>query len=571
MTRWSGLLLGCAVLLASWAPTATADPPRPGTTDSGLNESEEATLWSKQPADGFITNDEYRAAYGENRTTIHELANGTDLTFTRPPSTAKRWTRYAHGTYTPGGTNTSVYPPHAETADSMFVKDAHATTFAVSPATKAHVEPDDERFYVRPTGRFMGTIDYRVEAPPTKRTDTTEVQWVVLDHEIAEVRLYADDDLIDVTSNTHRPDFAYELDADVDTLRIEADIEATVEKTVLKEKDDGTLSEAGSFGIGDSVTVSDTVDVEVYDFQATTQQVEYPSGEQGLMIFQTDPWQGYTLTADESVSVRGTWRFFTARETDWDEFVHATGDGSERVDSDTLPVYVHAYPSRLGPVAKPEYDGPTIIRTWGESRETPAGALPDGVAVEVVKSPYEPTRGIAVRSRHADPNQVTVHGIVYGTRAEVTEFVDGPQRIRETDLSATIVAQNESGATVRLELTDAETGDPIDLDGPPADADNSSEGGYIEIDGKRVTTDESGQAVVVLSQPGTYTARYEPQSWLDSSPPYAGASTVVRWHPLTTVAGWLNLFVRAGVALLPFAVAWYAGRRLSTFLEWRRF
>lgn len=145
--------------------------------------------------------------------------------------------------------------------------------------------------------------------------------------------------------------------------------------------------------------------------------------------------------------------------------------------------------------------------------------------------------------------------------------------MRESKLSAEIVAENETGITVLLTLEDAETGDPIvladdDRIAPIADLERE---GYIAIDGKRVKTNATGEAVVHLTEQGVYTARYEPASWLDSYPVYAGDSAMVRWHALGTIAGWLELFVRTGLVLAPFLVMVYVGRRLGSMLQWRQF
>lgn len=576
-----GLIAGCVFLLLSSAATSVAGPPRPGSTDSGLNESEEATLWSKQPNENYISNSEYRAAYGENRTTTHQVANGTDLTFTEPPSTASRWTRFAHGEYTPGDRSTSVYPPHADTEDGRYIRDAHATVFAVSPSTNAHLDPDTKRFYVAPEGRVLGTVDYRLDIPPGYRIDNRSVTRALTGHEIDEVRLYADDEQIAESDGTHRPSLRYDVDGDVETLRLEADISATVRVTtrttrVVNEtvgNGTRTIRETESRVVNDTVTVSDSANVTVYDLRAQAHFSEYPSGKTGVSIYQTAPWQGYTLTDDGTERVRGIWRFFTARDTAWDELVRSTAGGSERTESHALPVYVHAYPSELGPRAKPEHGGPTIIELWGERTPSPKGSLPENVTVEVVESAYRPTYGMAVNSQHADPDALTVHGIVYGTEATILESPTSPREARETELSARVIDGNESGATVLLELEEAESGDPIALEASERSSavTDRERDGYIAIADQQVKTNTTGEAVVFLSGSGTYTARYEPESWLTAYPPYAGDTDVVRWHPLTTITGWLNLARRFGMVLLPFAVALYAGRRLGAFLHWRRF
>ena len=573
MIRSSRLLLGCVLLVVTAVSSVAADPPRPGTTDSGLNESEAATLWSKQPGDGYITPEEYRAAYGENRTVVHQVANGTDLTFTEPPSMAQRWTKYAHQQYTPGGDNESVYPPHAETQNSEYIEDAHATIFAVSPATRTYLESDNVRLYVAPKGNILGTVDYRVDAPPPLSQNLSSTEWEVFSSEISEVRLYADDEQIAVTNGSHRPNISYTLDEGVETLRLEADIEVALLKTTVRENRtgvNGTQVERELTVLNDSITVTDTIDVDVYNLRAISHRSEYPGGETGVAVFQSEPWQGYTLSKSGTEKVRGVWRFFNARQTNWDTLIRATEDDKQQVDSIALPVYVHAYPSEIGPRAKPEYGGPTILKIWDNKYASPASAVSENVSVGVVEQSYKPTYGMAVQSRHVDREYVTVHGIVHGTQ---TTPVKRTREIRESSLSAALIQQNDSGVRVHLELTDAKTGAPIVLqDSPridPVAGDNRS--GHIEVAGKQVKTNATGEAVVFLSGSGTYTAKYQPESWLTADPAYAGDSTVVRWHPLVTVSGWVSLFIRAGLVLLPLGVAWFAGKQLSSLVHWRRF
>ncbi|QLD90800.1 hypothetical protein HWV07_17820 [Natronomonas salina] len=574
--RQVGIALSVALLfVASATAVVGGDPPRPGTTNSSLSESEEATLWARQPTEAYVSNDAYQESFGENRTTIHQVANGTDLTFTEPPSTASRWTRFAHGEFEPGDASTSRYPPTANTTNGTYIKDAHATIFAVSPSTRAHVAPGDERFYVPTEGEVLGLVDYRLAGSgggdPLRLSDSMQVAG----HEVSETRLYADGEAIANGSGSHRPALKYATDS-ASNLTLEAEITVTIvpasggDATVAN----GTIpaNETGTDVLTETVTVRDTIAVDLYDLRASVHYAEYPSGETGVSIHQTEPWQGYTLDESGDERVRGVWRFFTARNPEWDQLVESNSTDSRQVDSDVLPVFVHAYPSKLGPRAKPEHAGPTIIRTWGEQRRSPAGALPENVTVDVVNESYEPTYGLAIESRAVDTENLTVHGIVHGTKAKLLGPLED-REIRESDLTTEIVDENESGITVLVTLREAESGDPIvladdDRIAPIADLERE---GYVEIDGQRVKTNATGEAVVHLTEQGVYTARYEPASWLDSYPVYAGDSAMVRWHALGSIDGWLELFVRTGLLLAPFLVVWYAGRQLGSMFEWRRY
>jgi hypothetical protein len=234
-----------------------------------------------------------------------------------------------------------------------------------------------------------------------------------------------------------------------------------------------------------------------------------------------------------------------------------------------LPVSVHAYPAKAGPRSKPEFDGPILLRTWGDSHGSPADTLPEHVSVDVVDTTYNETYGVAVSADTIDPETVTVYGLVYGTKTNPRSVRSEPRKIEASNLSATIIDRSEDGIRFRFTLKVASTGEPISL--KDDERDNivvpGGETGHISIGDKQVKTNESGEAVVFLSSPGTYTARYEPASWLDVSPAYAGDSASIHWNSLTTVSTWLEFVVRFGVVLGPFLVMLYAGRRLSRFLS----
>lgn len=561
MGRRIALLVGCLLVVVgtATAPTASAaGPPRPGTTDSGLNETEEATLWSKVPSDYWT------ARPGED-TTVHELATGTELTFTEPPGLAGRWNRYAYEQYRPGGTDVSVHPEGAYTHSYSYIEDAHATIFSMEPSTRTYVESDDERLYVAPEGTLRGVVDYRVDVPEDSESGGGSTTYRLVDHGIDEVRFYVDSEVVDTAAGTHRPTFEYDLDFDAESLKLEARIDATVKKTVRPPPDSDRPTRTYTYDVW--IKVWNDYEIEVYDVEAGVDRVRYPDGDEGVAITQAQPWQGYTLDSAGDAEIRGIWRFFLARRPGWGWLVESTDGGTSPRESHALPVSVNAYPSAMAPRAKPEGGEPTILRTWGPTRETPKPELPGTVAVEVVEANYTETYGLAVRTDGIDPEDVTVHGIVDGVDAGARTLFEEPRRIRETELSAQIVEETDSEATVRLRLADADTGEPIDLEAEGASTFSNARSGYLEIDGRRVRTDEAGEATVRLTDPGVYGARYEPTHWLDAPTAYAGATATVWWHPLASPSNWFGFVVRVGVVFLPFAFAWYAGKRLGRLVR----
>ncbi|ELZ40400.1 hypothetical protein C463_15005 [Halorubrum californiense DSM 19288] len=101
-----------------------------------------------------------------------------------------------------------------------------------------------------------------------------------------------------------------------------------------------------------------------------------------------------------------------------------------------------------------------------------------------------------------------------------------------------------SAATVRIELTDPQTGEPLDLDedGPPSPIGDDGPAGTLSLNGEPVELNYSGVATRTVSEPGLYTVRFEPASWRTTTPAYVAARDTVRWHPLGTVSGWIQLF-----------------------------
>ncbi|WP_244661355.1 hypothetical protein [Haloferax gibbonsii] len=512
---------------------------------------------------------EYRQHYGENRTAVHQLANGTDITFTRPPATAATWTRNDFGGLEAGDSQTSLHPEHASLEDGVFIEDAHATLFAVHPSTRGHFEAGDTPLYVAPDGTVRGLVDYRVRIPNGSQSNNSDVSWSLVDDEITDVRLKAGDDVVAQSSGTHTPELVYQLDeAWSTTLTLEADIEVQLEKTT--ETSIGNRTQTEVTYQSETITVSDSVDVEVYNLRAYSYYAEYPNGDTGVAIFQSRPWQGYTLTDDGESSVRGVWRFYTARDPRWDSLVRATGSNETEVTSDALPVYVHAYPSRIGPRTEPIRDGPTIIDSWGQKRTSPRTTIADTVSVEVVDQSYTPTYGLAVRSDDVDRNAVRVAGIVRGVNATPSDsdVGGGPEReLRESRLTAEVIDRTNDQATIRVELQDNETGTPIDLTADERQGTLNGEpgGGYITIADQQVRTNESSVAIVTVDQPGFYTARYHPSTWLVANPAYVSDTATARWHPLGTLDGWFALFVEVGWQFIPFAVMFYAGKRVLRF------
>ncbi|GGL42804.1 hypothetical protein GCM10009037_27930 [Halarchaeum grantii] len=561
-SRAVSIAIAGVLLLAIVTGLAAANHPRPGTEGNGLTENESATLWSHD-ADDYTNESAYYERYGEHRTALQQLANGTDVTFTRPPKTAATWTKHDFRDLQAGGPETSRHPENADLEDSALIADAHATIFAAHPSTRAHLASGKTRAYLAPDGTLRGLVDYRVRSP------NTSTEWSLTSNQVSHVWLTQDGETIASSTGTQTPTLDYHLQNTRNTtLTLHATIEITVEQTTTVNGNTvSTTTET------DSVTVTDSLSGSVYDLAAYPYYAEYPDGDAGVAIFQSRPWQGYTLTDNGSARVRGVWRFYTARHTNWDTLVASTRDGETRTNSDAIPVSVHAYPSRIGPVAEPVRTGPSVVRTWGINRSSPASTLGENVHIDVVNDSYKTSYGVAVRANQVDRQALHVAGIVRGVNATIFQPSSGSTRhLRESNLTASVLSQNDSAAKVRLELRDNQTDAPIDLSTEQRGrALAQSPNGSIAIGDQHVETNASGIAVVTLTQPGIYTAQYHPESWLGANPAYVRDQASVRWHPLGTLSGWFNLAFTTGWKLLPFVVMFYAGQRLLRLFGLDRF
>jgi len=565
------LLVGF-VLMGSLVAVASGQPARLPSETNGLTPGEAASLWSRDADSGSVT---VNSSAGDSALT--QLAEATDITFRRPPDTAARWTRRDHDDLPQTDSNRAVYPPHAERSNGTYIRDAHATLFAISPSTVVHRSPNERTRYIAPNGTARGLVDYRVTLPASDTAGNETTRYSIASSRIQTVRLETDDgEKLAETSGESTPELAYQLDGETDSLRLVAEIAVSVRiertredsnrlrlpnGTVVNTTDSTTTVEVTD----ETVTVSDEYAVEAYTPSVALERARAPDGDELVAAFHAEPWQGLRFGSSGDRRVRGVWRYYTARDPQWDTLVASTARDRTASISPARPVSVYAYPSEFGPRSEPAGNRPTIIDVWGRDRDSPASTLPETVAVDVVEAPYTASYGVLVRTNESDAETVTATGVVRGVSVPI-EQTGGVTQLRESEVTATVIEQTATNATIRVRLHDAQTNEPIILGKPNAPFPEPPGGvrtGYVEIAGERVQTNASGMATVTVDEPGVYTARYVPGSWLSHSPAYAASSATARWHPLLTVSGWLTLFVGVLQWVIPFALVVYAGRRLG--------
>lgn len=584
-------------------------------------------LFSRDNDSRFITDQEFVDRYGWNRSGRATVANGSDVTTKRPPSMARTWTWFDFGDLRDrfervSDWNTSVYPVGTNTTMGRLdapgpdrdrtlpvIEDAHATIYAAQPSTYAHLSDEETVLYLAPNGSLLGLVDYRVQVPSNRSlppaanasapndsppngsvpAGTGRVLWCLERATVTDVRLLQGDTVLARTGpndTNQTPAMNYSLTARSETtLRLEAEINASFRRRVDRYRcENATPSTGGNHSNGTrscrwrknttavhstTVTVTDELEGRVYDLQVSLTTASYPGGDEGIAVFKPVPWQGFTFSADDEDRVRGVWRFYTARSTSWDVLEVANGTTRAREVSPAVPVYVHAFPSRLGPMVE-NRAGPQILQWWGERRATPSGTLGEYITVEAIPDRYNAVEGLALRAGAVDRGNLTVRGIVAGVNATVTIPESGrTETLRNSTIEALIVAENRSAAVVKVTLLDNATGAPIALSKPPLDlpfrdpsgADDRQ--GYVVVNGHRVETNATGQARVVVEDPGVINVRYVPESWVTVDPAYQGSQTSVRWE-LVGGFGWLlHVLVKLVEFSLPFLVVAYAAKKFG--------
>lgn len=534
------LIIGVALLAAG---QAAAQPPPPPANET-------RTVDARDP-DPCLTPSQYNATYGHTPSSTQQLATCTDLTYDAPPAHAATQTDAAFTALTPGNATTVVAPPGANLTTQGLVADAHVTLFGIHPATRVQFTPSERRQYIAPTGTVRALVDYRVRAPRGNQS--------VVSHAVREIHVSIGDERVGTATNTQTPVISYST---TQNRQQQLTVTAEIAVGVAPNGTPGNVTTQ-------TVTVTDTRSVWIYRLRPEASTATYPDGDTGLAVYQGAPWHGVTLTRSERQRVRGVWRYYTARATGWDQLrVHRASETRTRTPP-APPLRVVAFPARIGPRAVPVRDGPSLTAVWGVSRPSPATQLGPNVSVGVVADSYTRTYGLALRNATLTPASVRVHGVVRGVSTPLSSLTRTDRPIRRPTLSVRTVSTAASQATIRIALHDPVTGDPIDLDGdgPPSPISDDGPAGTLRVNGEPVALNYSGVATVTVAEPGLYTVRFEPASWRTTTPAYVAATESVRWHPLGTVGGWLQLLETVIWGGLPLIIAWVAGRQLGQFVS----
>jgi hypothetical protein len=525
------------VMALSPAPVvAEGDAPSdavPNTTDHGISESAFRALWS-------LDSDAVNTSVLNQSTGRAALARGTDIPFDRPPAAVERWNRGDHREFPDTNDSVSIHPPDATLSNGTVLRDVYVELFAVQPSTRAKLSQNRSRHYVAPNGSVFATVDYRVaraagEAEPAEWTS-----------EVESVRQLVDGTEVATTDGSHTPRLSYE-----DLQRFPGTNHTlTVEATVV----------AGPSGAvpTDRVTVRDSTTITVYDIAVSGFRGRYPDADTGLVLYKSQPWLGYRFPGGD---VRGVWRFYTARDADWDRLVYSNASGTRNASSPTQPLRVYAYPIETGPTPTPR-DDVTILETFGDRTQPPT--LPARVHLDVLAESYTASYGLAARidanasGRPFRLESIRALGLVRGVTATPKPRAIRETPISEANLTLTVLNRSARTLTVRARLLDAADGSPIDT---------SERTGQLVVGQRRVNTSANGTATVTIQrQGGSVAGRYAPGPWWRARHAYVGASDVV--YVDGTIIHVLDLVYNLAVPVSLFLGAGFLIDRLTGWSLW---
>jgi hypothetical protein len=533
----------------------------PETPDHGLEPATFYRLWSLdtdeiEDASSNGTGTDAASNVTETDSAFEHLGAGTDLPFDSPPRAVERWNRGDHAEFTAGNRETSVHPPDADLSSGVVLKDAYIEAFAIQPSTRARLSPGETPHYVAPDGEVLATVDYRLDAPAF--ADAT-VEW---ETRIETVRLLVDGRVESSTGGSHTPTLTYEdlaaSPGEQRRLTLVAEITATPEvvSRACERTNRSCANTTDPDVSSERLVVRDSVSVTVYDLSVSGFHARYPDGDTGLVLYKNQPWLGYRFPGGD---VRGVWRFYTARDTEWDRLVASTDAGDRVISSPAVPLRTYAYPIETGPTPSPR-ETVRILRAYGTETEAPA--LPAQVRLDTLERPYNASFGIATRiEADATPpfglTDVRALGLVRGVTATPSDPPVRKVPIRSSNLTLTVRNRSEATVTISASLTDARTGAPIETRERP---------GALSIAGRSVETNESGVAGVTLPRDGSVTARFEPGPWWESEPGYTASSDVI--HTGGAVLRLLETLYRIAVPVSLFLGAVFLTDRITGWGVW---
>lgn len=547
-------------LAASVAAPASGHPPEEPA--HGLNET---TFWTFWAGDEDETN---VSAIEANGTAFRTLTAGTDVPVDSPPEAAETWNRRDLEEMPETGQSQATHPAAAKQKDGTYLKDVGVAIAAVNPSTRVRLSTSDQPLYVSPSGTVLGTVDYRIAVPAGTDDEDRKTSWSVASHQVDEVRLRINGTTVDSTTTSNIARLNYD---DIEqhprgnqSLTLETTVSVTLEQEIATQKShcwvaNGTRQctkywDNRTATRTESVTVSQSRTIAVYELEVSGYRATYPDGDRGTVIYRNQPWYGIELPSGE---VRGVWRYYVARDTQWDRLVTTDGTGQTSTHSPVHPVQVHAYPIATGPAPSPR-SRVSILETYGRTYDSPG--VPSAVELDAISETYTGSFGIAARteSTAGGDEPITVPGLVRGSGTTIDRGSLAEVSLNRSNLTLAVTNTTTETVTVRVQLRDNETGAPIATE---------RRDGYVEIGSTTVNTSRDGIVEVTVPRTGdAVTARYVPGHWWRNIPSYVGDSATA--YTGGTVIRYLQVLFELAVPVGSLLLAGFLIDRLTQWGFW---
>ncbi|QRV17420.1 hypothetical protein JMJ58_20905 (plasmid) [Haloterrigena salifodinae] len=550
----SGGIFTHATGVATAAPNSSTAVPDDGPVDR-INETRFPVLWSEDPDHGDRSSTEFES----DESTITEfsarLADSTDVSFEEPPEAVETWNSGDIQDFSPGDEERSVHPEGARLENGRYIRDAHASVFAVQPSTVLHAGNSSAR-YIAPAGEVLAITDYRVRVPDDDTNGSVRHQWSINETAIDGVELRTDDRVLD-SDTSHRSVLEYSGLSGTQNLTVAVDISVRLnhKKRTCDEYDNDSNPCDSSWETEteyptEQVTVTDSRRVVVNQFDRNNgKRVTFENANRtGAVIHPGAMWS--TVDVDSDARLRGNWRFYSAGVDGWHTMVSRTETNTTQTNSSVRPAQVHAVPTQNQPDMPSEAtaaaEPPLVIENvWGKERDGPS--LSDKIDITPVDR-YVNTTSVAVRSETLPPvsfDEMTVHGIVHGQSRTVSINDNGT--VRDSNLELSVLEANASGAVVQTTVTEKKTGDPITT-------------GRVTVGNQSAAVNASGMAVIELEErpSSVVDGQYTPEDWWRTEHLYSAAearTTVPPEYP--TFQKLVQLVLVTLLWFLPAALAVY--------------
>ena len=391
-----------------------------GTSDYGIDDPYSLFSSDSETLGSDPSQEDYNQHFNDE-SDLKDFYEAGDYTSESPQEAVRQWNSRNRREFNPGGRSKSIMPEHrredVSNSESGHIRDAHVTFFSIDPSTEVHKEPtgdetDTTVYRIAPSSDVNVVSDARVEAVPegilsrilgngigmtleeyAARPDKAK-DVSIEEFEMAEMRLYTSGChhrsrcLVDSTTTGARNGQVVKfedpgLNAGGQTLTVEATYETKVE-IQLYDRDvdcDGDISidwenqDVNAHAdcewtdweteeieiITDSHTVSHERYVVVEQPEVKAMKANLPGDREEYYLYDLDKaeWSkiAWGANGEEDVGVRSAWRFFSARDQNWDMYCEkdglrrtagmgkcTTGGDARHTESTARPLLTHAIP-----------------------------------------------------------------------------------------------------------------------------------------------------------------------------------------------------------------------------------